>query len=703
MKLILPDVSEFSGFSAFFHKKGLVVLGLLLLGQILNAQVIYSDIRPNKEIIEEQKIPFDINNDGVTDCELYYNYYTGYQDRYFLFQIYTHHNTAVAVQNDSVVAFDENELIEPNMEWNDTTVLNIQLIDIEYLPKGSWSNVHTGYLGLRLQIDNQYYYAWLRLYFVDNSQLFAIDCAYNSIPNEPIVAGDGIPKGATSVVLTDVGNYFSGRDFKVLFNSAINQAEISEYRIIISKAQDTSVYNLQVMNQVPAERFITAAPADSSFLNSETLFNLYLDKDGDSIERFVPYRACILNVSSSGITTENTISEPSDSIILQAFVNTTHRPIATLTDTTNTAADIRLTIEPYLNDFTKEFRALVMPIEDTAVLSVTDALLLPSANSVRIPYSDTTQVTQINMNQLDINGNQIVPNHVYFIKILSVPDSISAIQGKFSKVSNRIVLGKEGMAIVGDTSSFNMNVFECDFAFSEFNYWTGSNLVQSSGMQDVDLNRDGIDDFYFYGSNWGSNIGSSFILSLIPYRNNKVLLCDHAEHSNWIDELDYGVLYGDLYRWSNDESFLKYLHSATNIDNNVNIGHYTGPYARVYYVAFRLEDSELPQYAWLKIQGTRFLQYGFQDIRDDVNAVDASGFVRLFPNPASDYITIEQPMKYSKNLQINILNSLGQTIQQLESGSPQTTISVKGFPSGIYLVTIRDNGKIVETKKLVIE
>ena len=50
------------------------------------------------------------------------------------------------------------------------------------------------------------------------------------------------------MVLTDDGDQFSGQDFKVLFNSAINQAEISEYRIIISKAQDTSVYNLQAMN-----------------------------------------------------------------------------------------------------------------------------------------------------------------------------------------------------------------------------------------------------------------------------------------------------------------------------------------------------------------------------------------------------------------------------------------------------------------------
>jgi len=85
------------------------------------------------------------------------------------------------------------------------------------------------------------------------------------------------------------------------------------------------------------------------------------------------------------------------------------------------------------------------------------------------------------------------------------------------------------------------------------------------------------------------------------------------------------------------------------------------------------------------------------------NAVDNSS---IFPNPATNNVTVKVNLVNTSKVQIEVLNTVGQVVRTIQSqgqtGSNSINVELNGLSSGIYFVTIKvDNA--VSTKKLVIE
>ena len=70
----------------------------------------------------------------------------------------------------------------------------------------------------------------------------------------------------------------------------------------------------------------------------------------------------------------------------------------------------------------------------------------------------------------------------------------------------------------------------------------------------------------------------------------------------------------------------------------------------------------------------------------------------LYPNPTSGCFTIE----LSEESNVGIFNMVGQNMMNLEKVSGHQQVNLEGLPKGLYFVRIQ-NGKLTETKKLVIE
>ena len=67
-------------------------------------------------------------------------------------------------------------------------------------PVGLWNNLSDYYLGLRLLQSGQTYYGWVRLRVavsLGGASVIIRDYAYNSIPNQPILAGQTTATGVT--------------------------------------------------------------------------------------------------------------------------------------------------------------------------------------------------------------------------------------------------------------------------------------------------------------------------------------------------------------------------------------------------------------------------------------------------------------------------------------------------------------------------
>jgi hypothetical protein len=88
---------------------------------------------------------------------------------------------------------------------------------------------------------------------------------------------------------------------------------------------------------------------------------------------------------------------------------------------------------------------------------------------------------------------------------------------------------------------------------------------------------------------------------------------------------------------------------------------------------------------------------------DNLTAEDDYGF-SLYPNPASDRITIEFQKTLQSEIKIDIFNYKGTIVRTYKAGFGQDEYSINhpGLPNGIYLVRIKSGNKDLGYKKLVI-
>jgi hypothetical protein len=66
---------------------------------------------------------------------------------------------------------------------------------------GNWYNISGKYLALKTQVGNNYYYGWVKLGVsitqINQETITIMEYAYNSIPNQPILAGQSTATGIT--------------------------------------------------------------------------------------------------------------------------------------------------------------------------------------------------------------------------------------------------------------------------------------------------------------------------------------------------------------------------------------------------------------------------------------------------------------------------------------------------------------------------
>ena len=79
-----------------------------------------------------------------------------------------------------------------------------------------------------------------------------------------------------------------------------------------------------------------------------------------------------------------------------------------------------------------------------------------------------------------------------------------------------------------------------------------------------------------------------------------------------------------------------------------------------------------------------------------INTINANNFIKVFPNPAKDKITVQLP-EGTKNYQIQLSNAFGQKILQTQSNE----IDVSSVSSGIYFLSI-DTDNYHANKKVII-
>lgn len=71
----------------------------------------------------------------------------------------------------------------------------------------------------------------------------------------------------------------------------------------------------------------------------------------------------------------------------------------------------------------------------------------------------------------------------------------------------------------------------------------------------------------------------------------------------------------------------------------------------------------------------------------------------VYPNPATESITLDgDNLPQGESIQLRISNAFGQTLVSKEAVNPSTTIDISNWPSGIYMLQIKNDGLLYSCK-----
>lgn len=662
-----------------------IILFFALLFNIAQAQVIYTDVVPDALFSDPIcSYSIDINNDGEVDFKFIRIIINEYDTQTRICKIQTFGGNQVAINNESATVIQLGEEVNNNHEWSVQNEVIMYVHTIGYVHYGNWYNVDHGFVGLKINTLKGSYYSWVRIH-VQGFSHKVIDYAYNTTAGEFILAGNDIPPGATSVYANDQYDYFDGRDIHVSFTKALIENNFSEYRIILTKSDDTTAYNLEIMNQVPPEKYhaVLVDTTSEDFVVEFNFDSTAIDKDGDLVMNFTDYKIHLLNISISGNPADNVLSSPSPAFIIQAFTQAIDKTTAWDDGNSGTANDISVSFNHVSNEYlVNEYRIFIAKTEDALLFDVAAALSLPSQfYMAKIPDGNNVQV-RMNEDLIDIKGNNIISNNEYSAIILSVADSVYSRTSALSPPSRKFILKNPNDITAGIKTGDSIVYFEINPPII-MDFYDGDSL-------EFDMNQDGEMDFVFYGGGIESTLFCAYGFSITGLNDNKVLLCDHANHENWVAFLFQNEQIGEEYRWYNENAiFLEWMFDPGN-GINYCWGHYNHNIDD-FYVGLCIMNNGTPVYGWLHLEIINILKYKFLEVAHTAYSGNAlpelsSGEnISLYPNPANNFIII-QVNNFNPNDKVTakLYNSQGIFIKSVKLSKKVNNLDVSKYPAGIY-------------------
>jgi hypothetical protein len=196
-----------------------VITALVLYAVTANAQIVYTDVNPDTIISctpQDGLSPcsitdsFDLNRDGKKDFYVFYSYSArkingcSYHDAES--DLRRLDSNKIACDAGGIFALNDSSIISSNLSWNINYLLesfHFKCIN-HYSSRGHWSGGTDKYAAITIIKNGLLYFGWIRLLVnlsvsPSISSVTLKDYAYNSIPNQPILAGE---KSCTTPTVT---------------------------------------------------------------------------------------------------------------------------------------------------------------------------------------------------------------------------------------------------------------------------------------------------------------------------------------------------------------------------------------------------------------------------------------------------------------------------------------------------------------------
>jgi hypothetical protein len=229
------------------------------------------------------------------------NQLIGYPYNYYLFW-----GTPVTVDNASKLS--TSYIIDSSKQFltSGRIVIDGYTMNSSFI-RGAWKDYDTcdGYLGVKLDINGNSHFGWIRIVVGEYSKIYISSWAYETQPDTPIVTPDVTNKSATNVVATDFGNNGAASDIQITFAKAIDEYDLQsqgKYKLFLSKNATPP--------DVASNTYFHEVTMDGSANYTVNLPSNFLDVDGTAIETNTLYYVYVFAVYSCEeyISDEETIS-----------------------------------------------------------------------------------------------------------------------------------------------------------------------------------------------------------------------------------------------------------------------------------------------------------------------------------------------------------------------------------------------------------
>ena len=183
----------------------------MLFSASANAQIVYTDVNPDLTItqssIGSSVHILDINNDTITDATLAAS--KTISANAVLFGTSSGSEALMCCPILQARAINHNVAIGSNPNgtnayWSNNQNARLRQVPLggggpggpNPIPFGDWSTLADRYLAIRFLVGADWYYGWVRVSVSVGGNSFTIrDYAYNSLPNQPILAGQTMTTG----------------------------------------------------------------------------------------------------------------------------------------------------------------------------------------------------------------------------------------------------------------------------------------------------------------------------------------------------------------------------------------------------------------------------------------------------------------------------------------------------------------------------
>jgi len=529
---------------------------------------------------------------------------------------------------------------------------------------GNWpiNNVDK-YLGVKFKISGNTHYAWVRLSvnYVSSSNMSVTikDFAYQSTPNTLIKAGDTLSVApvntasiASSVVATDIADNNNGSDMKVAFTKATNENTIDKYRIMVVKAANASTFNIDSANNVVAANYKEITPTGNNII--DTLSTTAKDVKGNPITNGVAYKVFVMSKADGTNATINSLSQPSNTITLQSVAaSTALSVVASDIADNNNGSDMKVAFTKAANENTiDKYRIMVVKAANASTFNINSANNVVAANYKEITPNGNNIIDTLSAMGKDVNGDPIANGVAYKVFVYSKADGTNATVNSLSTASNTITLQS-----------------------------IAANKATSVVASDIGNNNNASDMKVIFNKATNEN-------SLSEYRIMIVKLADAAAFD--IAKANAVTIANCQKVTPNGSNYSIVLASGTkDVDGNA---------------IANLVDYKV--FIFSKADGTNATVNSLSQASNTIKLIDDTGIeefdkanINLFPNPVSDFMTIEMPTTGCYNIQIIDIN--GKVVFEKRFEGLSTKISVSDFVNGNYFVFISDKKQNISKKIIV--